>query len=78
MATRPAVAVDGVEAELAERFPKSMNKKAHLLVEKLKADLAIAWTNRGEFLRDGVVDLVGWEPFLASSETTHRTIRAGR
>lgn len=46
--------VDYVEVENVESVPKSMKQKVQLLVEKLKADPAIAWKDRGEFLHDGV------------------------
>lgn len=46
--------VGRVETDIVESAPKSMKQKAQPLVEKLKADTAIAWKIRGKFLYDDV------------------------
>ena len=69
----------GIEADVVDTVPKTMQAKARLLMEHLKRDFA--WTARGELIHEGVpvagsnvVDLVnllrkrktdptGWQPF---------------
>ena len=62
----------GIEADVVDTVPKTMQVKARRLMEHLKRD--IAWTARGELIHEGVpivgsnvVDLVndpiGWQPF---------------
>ena len=44
-----------VEVEIVDSVPKTLKRKAQRLVEKLKADSAVDWNDRGEFVHNGEV-----------------------
>ena len=44
-----------VEVEIFDSVPKTLKRKAQRLVEKLKADSAVDWNDRCEFVRNGEV-----------------------
>ena len=59
------IVMDGVEQDVLESVPKSLQKKARLLLQKIKQHGAVAWNEKGELTYDGnplpgthMVDLV--------------------
>ena len=45
-------AISGIEADVVDTVPKTMQVKARCLMERLKRD--VAWTARGELIHEGV------------------------
>ena len=72
-AVAQSVAAGGIDVHIVESVPKTTKIKAQRLMEQLKSDPAIKWTDRDELMQDGA-----YVPRSNIVDLVHDALRKGR